>query len=399
MVTVASKVKSRVAAGSMIFDSWDIAPSVIAHLVSQGVTDFYLADHRSTGSPREEFLSTIPKNAVIHWVRKESPRFTQMVTLTALANLARKDGFEAFIAFDADEFFVGSDRSLVDEIEDWLDTESTIALRCEMINFYQSHDVQTFTPRALSSVRYSANKGLGPNAGPQERNPQFRRFPFYYRRSKVIMRLVPGGEGDYDWINFGNHHVVNISTKERYAATRSETIKVLHLPYRSREGITARKGNKLRKKPAGIFTFDTGSAEFSMTDSEREKEWQLASIPSGTTVSEIKVGDATAALDSRISDLEPVITSLLRPRKSPAASWIDESTRMADVAQDLAMSLVVFAGLTQSRFLEGSSADNSKPHAPVDYQKLERKVIKLQSKINDLRPNLLRLVLNRLRRR
>lgn len=383
----------------MIFDSWDIAPSVIAHLVSQGVTDFYLADHRSTGSPRDEFLSTIPENAVIHWVRKDSPRFTQMVTLTALANLARKDGFEAFIAFDADEFFVGSERPLVDEIVDWLDTESTIALRCEMINFYQSHEVQTFTPRALSSVRYSADKGLGPNDSPQERNPQFRRFPFYYRRSKVIMRLVPGSEGDYDWINFGNHHVVNISTKERYPATRSASIKVLHLPYRSREGITARKGNKLRKKPAGIFTFDTGSAEFSMTDGEREKEWQLASIPTGMNLEQTKVGEATATRDSRISDLEPVITSLLRPRKSPKAACIDESARMADIGQDLAMSLVVFAGLTQSRFLDGSNSDNSKTQSPADYQKLERKIMKLQARINTLRPNLLRLILNRLRRR
>ncbi|MCF8546899.1 MAG: glycosyltransferase family 2 protein [Microbacteriaceae bacterium] len=396
---MASKVKSRVAAGSMIFDSWDIAASVIAHFVSQGVTDFYLADHRSTGNPRDEFLSTIPENAVIHWVRKESPRFTQMVTLTALANLARKDGFEAFIAFDADEFFVGSERPLVDEIVDWLDNESTMSLRCEMINFYQSHEVQTFTPGALSSVRYSANKGLAPNESRQERNPQFRRFPFYYRRSKAIMRLVPGSEGDCDWINFGNHHVMNISTKERYPATRSATIKVLHLPYRSREGITARKGNKLRKKPAGIFTFDTGSAEFSMTDSEREKEWQLASIPAGTILPEMKVGEATAVLDARISNLEPKITSLLRSPKSPKAAWIDESTRIADVSQDLAMSLVVFAGLTQSRFLDGSNSDNSKPQSPVDYQKLERKIIKLQSRIDNLRPNLLRLVLNRLRRR
>jgi hypothetical protein len=72
---------------------------------------------------------------------------------------------------------------------------------------------------------------------------------------------------------------------------------------------------------------------------------------------------------------------------------------MADVCQDLAMSLVVFAGLTQSRFLDGSNSDNSKPQAPVDYQKLERKVIKLQARINNLRPNLLRILLNRLRRR
>jgi hypothetical protein len=383
----------------MIFDSWDIAESVIAHFVSQGVTDFYLADHRSTGSPRDEFLSVIPENAVIHWVRKESPRFTQMVTLTALANLARKDGFEAFIAFDADEFFVGSERPLIDEIVDWLDNDSTISLRCEMINFYQSHEVQTFTPRALSSVRYSANKGLDPNEGPQEGNPEFRRFPFYYRRWKVIMRLVPGSEGDHNWINFGNHHVINISTREPYPATRSASIKVLHLPYRSREGITARKGNKLRRAPAGIFTFDTGSAEFSMTDSEREKEWQLASIPTGTDLEVTKVGVATATRDTRISDLEPVITSLLRPRKSPKASWVDESARMADVSQDLAMSLVSLAGLTQSRFLDGSNSNNQKPQSPADYQILERKIIKLRAKINDMRPNLLRLILNRLRRR
>ena len=392
-------MKSRIAAGSMIFDSWDIAPSVIAHLVSQGVTSFYLTDHRSSGSPRDEFLRMIPEEAVIHWVRKESPRFTQMVTLTALANLARKDGFDAFIPFDADEFFVGSGRPLIDEIEDWLDHESTLSLRCEMINFYQSSEVKTFTPGGLSSVRYSANQATGPKKNTQERNPQFRRFPFSYRHSKAIMRLVHGSEGDYNWINFGNHHVVNISTKEIYPATESTVIKVLHLPYRSRDGITARRGNKLRKKPAGIFTFDTGSAEFAMTDIEREKEWQMASIPTGAILDKINVGGATATRDSRLSDLGPVISSLLRSPQSAKTPWIDESARMADVCQDLAMSLVVFSGLTQSRFMEPQNSNNSGHPSPAAYQALERKVTKLQAKIDELRPNLFRSLLNKLRKR
>jgi hypothetical protein len=109
---------ARVAAGSMIFDSWDIAVPVVTHLVNQGITDFYMLDHRSSGNPREGFLRQIPAEAKVRWVHKSTPIISQASVMTSLAHLARKDGFDAFVPFDADEFFTGRSRPLVDEVRD-----------------------------------------------------------------------------------------------------------------------------------------------------------------------------------------------------------------------------------------------------------------------------------------
>jgi len=143
----------------MIFESWDIAGAVVAHMVNQGITDFYIVDHRSSGDPRDRFLREIPAEAKIRWVRKNSPLFSQATTMTALAHLARKDGFDAFVPFDADEFFTGKSRPLIDEVRDWLATTNTRALLCVMENFYQSRDVEDFTAADLAQVHYLAQRG------------------------------------------------------------------------------------------------------------------------------------------------------------------------------------------------------------------------------------------------
>lgn len=398
-MTQPTTARPRIAAGTMVFNSWDIAPVVVAHLVTQGITDFYVVDHRSGGSPREEFLRRVPESAVIHWVHKETPYFTQAATLTALANLARQDGFDAFVPFDVDEFFTGTDRTLAVEIADWLENDTTRSLRCTMVNFYQSSNVETFSPSDLASVHYRAEFGEKPLENLVDRNPQFRRYPFSTIRYKAIMRLIPGPDGDLDWIIGGNHHIMNVSTGEMYPATQSTGIDVLHLPYRSRGGITARQGNALRKPRQGGTSLDTKSHEFSMTDDARDKEWRLASAPAGSTSDALLIGGVSAVRDDRLSRLEPAISATVRSSKSTPVSFIDETARMADIAQDLAMAAIDLAAVVKGTKAPGEKSVGTQDETHRNYRDLERKVVQLQAKIDHMRPNLLRLALNALRRR
>ena len=375
----------------MIFDSWDIAVPVVTHMVNQGITDFYMLDHRSSGNPRDVFLRQIPAEAKVRWVRKNSPIISQASVMTSLAHLARKDGFDAFVPFDADEFFTGKSRPLVDEVRDWLATSDTRALLCVMENFYQSRDVNDFTAEDLSSVHYLAQRGEKPTEFLLDRSFEFARYAFSSQPKKAIMRLVPGADGDFDWLLQGNHRVLNMLTGDYYPETKSTSVSVLHLPCRCRNSLTVRRAYGMRNKRDVGMSLDTGDAEFDMSESERDKEWSLASVPAGTSDDTIIVAGVTAVRDERVAMLTEGIVRGIREPNSPPAECIDETQRIAEIALDMAEPFV--------RRLKTAKVDSNPTVENRAYRELERKVKDLQSKLDTARPSLLRLVINRIRRR
>jgi hypothetical protein len=381
---------ARVAAGSTIFESWDIAVAVISGLVNEGITDFYLIDHRSSGDPRDQFLRAIPANAKIHWVRKNSPLFSQASTMTALAHLARKDGFDAFIPFDADEFFTGTSRPLIDEIRDWLANTDTRALACVMDNFYQSSDVTDFTPEDLSHVHYLAQQGPKPIEFLVDRPAEYKRYAFSAKQQKVIMRLVPGADGDFDWLRKGNHRLLNMMTGEYYPETKSTAVSVLHLPCRSRNSLMVRRATAIRSHRDVGTSLDTDDAEFDIIDSVRDSEWKLSSVPAGTTEALITVSGVNAVRDERLSSLAPSIIRGIRPPDSTPAECIDETQRIADIALDLADPFV----LTISPAEWKSNPTIEMRHV----RQLEKKLLNLQAKIDQTRPSFVRKILARFKR-
>jgi hypothetical protein len=382
---------ARVAAGSMIFESWDIAVPVVTHMVNQGITDFYILDHRSSGDPRDRFLREIPAEAKIRWVRKNSPIISQASVMTSLAHLARKDGFDAFVPFDADEFFTGKSRPLVDEVREWLATSDKRALLCGMENFYQSRDVEVFTPEDLSHVHYLAQRGEMPTEYLLDRNFETVRYAFSEQPKKAIIRLVPGSDGDFDWLLQGNHRLLNMTTGEFYPETKSTAVSVLHLPCRSRSSITVRRAWGIRNKRDIGMSMDTGDVEFDMPDSNRDTEWNLSSVPAGTSEERIMVSGVAAVRDERLSSLSAGIVSAIRPPDSTPAECIDDTQRIAEIALDMADPFV--------RMIKKSTVDTNPTVEMRAYRQLERKVIRLQAKLDTVRPNLLRMVINRLRRR
>jgi len=382
---------ARVAAGSMIFDSWDIAVPVVTHMVNQGIKDFYLLDHRSSGEPRDLFLRQIPAEAKIRWVRKNSPLHSQASSMTALAHLARKDGFDAFVPFDADEFFTGASRPLIEEIREWLAKTDTRALSCVMEHFYQSSDVLDFTAGDLSHVHYLAQRGQKPTEFVMNRTREYVRYAFSAQPKKVIMRLVPGGDGDFDWLRRGNHRVLNMMTGEFYPETESTSVSVLHLPCRSRNSLAVRRAMALRTRTDVGTSLDTGDAEFDAVESDRETEWNLASVPAGTGEARILVSGVNAVRDERLASLAPGIIRGIRPPDSQPAEWVDETQRISDIALDMAEPFV--GAIVPSLRNHGQATE-----AHI-VRNLERRLVKLQKKLDQKRPSLARILVNRLMRR
>jgi hypothetical protein len=382
---------ARVAAGSMIFESWDIAGAVVTHMVNQGITDFYIVDHRSSGDPRDQFLREIPAEAKIRWVRKNSPLFSQATTMTSLAHLARKDGFDAFVPFDADEFFTGKSRPLIDEVREWLATTNTRAMLCVMENYYQSRDVDVFTPDDLSQVHYLAQRGEKPTEFLLDRSFEFARYAFSAQPKKAIMRLLPGADGDFDWLLQGNHRVLNMTTGEFYPETLSTSVSVLHLPCRSRSSLTVRRAYGIRNQRVVGTSLDTGDTEFDMAESARDAEWKLASVPAETAEDQIMVSGVAAVRDERLSTLTEGIIRAMRRANSKPAECIDETQRIAEIALDLAEP---FVGMVKK-----STVDHNPTVEVRAYRELERKLVALQAELDTARPNLLRLIINRIRRR
>jgi hypothetical protein len=128
-----------------------------------------------------------------------------------------------------------------------------------------------------------------------------------------------------------------------------------------------------------------------MAESARDKEWALASVPPGTTGDTIVVAGVTAVRDERLAMLTEGILRSIRKPNSPPADCIDETQRIAEIALDMADPFV--------RRIKTAKVDTNPTVDNRAYRELERKVITLQAKLDEARPNLVRLVINRLRRR
>jgi hypothetical protein len=136
---------------------------------------------------------------------------------------------------------------------------------------------------------------------------------------------------------------------------------------------------------------DTGDVEFDMPDSDRDTEWILSSVPAGTSEERIMVSGVAAVRDERLSSLTAAIVSAIRPPDSTPAECIDDTQRIAEIALDMADPFV--------RMIKKSTVDTNPTVEMRAYRQLERKVIRLQAELDTVRPNLLRMVINRLRRR
>ena len=117
----------RIAACGVARGASDILPAVIAHLIGQGITDFYLVLHNEALSVSENLVGAFSTRANLTIIHHDHPAFNHGAISNMLLAQARRDGFDVHLPFDSDEFYVSTDArfTLAKAIEQWFLHDTT----------------------------------------------------------------------------------------------------------------------------------------------------------------------------------------------------------------------------------------------------------------------------------
>lgn len=272
---------SRVAAVSMIRNSWDIAPATIACLILGGVKDFYIVDHMP--APLRVDLRGIFGDAARFTIfTKVTPPFYQGTTLTWLAQLAREDGCDVVLPFDADEFWVREDEghSLADSLCRSL--ANTPIAYAPVSNVLQSQSVETFTLPDLSTCCYEPSEVLDGDEAPEMVVGGEIPFASVHFPHKAVFSLDP------DTVIDEGHHGVDAESPTFKALIPN--VRVLHIPYRSRRHMDTKKLHGLaRQNSAFAPTIGWQNRALSMrTQTELNEYWLHNSWIDAGTVATVR---------------------------------------------------------------------------------------------------------------
>lgn len=109
------------AAVSMWKDEADIGPTVIRHLLAEGVDHIIVADNLSSDGTTEHLCDFIAKGAPLTRVEDPDPGYRQAEKMTRLAHMAGEMGADWVIPFDADELWYSPHGRLADVLETAVD--------------------------------------------------------------------------------------------------------------------------------------------------------------------------------------------------------------------------------------------------------------------------------------
>jgi len=233
-------------------DSHILLSASIQHLALNGIEDFYIYDHGSEPA-LANFLEKELKSEKIRLqiLRKESGPFFQREMVNVLTTLARDDGFDMVVAFDADEFWCSTANgiSLIDQITQEFGDDIDI-LRVPVINYAQHRDVEAFGIDSLARCRYSVTPIRDDTQHARDlvdAGIPFLAIPF---PPKVITRLSPDIK-----FTMGQHFITKASgdIKIRDASC----IVVRHLPMPSKDHIFLKREQGLRLI-AGDYPMEVG---------------------------------------------------------------------------------------------------------------------------------------------
>jgi hypothetical protein len=269
----------RVAAGCTFLNASDVLPTTLANLVRQGITDIYLADHANAVATWPAIQSRLGSTAKLHVIHKDSAPFYQGAMMTIMMHLARRDGADAFLPLDADEFPDADDGAqLLDEIGRWLRNDSTEGLRVPIVNYLQARHVTSFEEAHLADATWR----VLPSGRPQDGGkPEGERRPFLERlaRAKTIVRLSGLADPDAVWIGEGNHEAYREGLPTTTILSSVSTRLVIrHLPVRSRAVLEWRREHARRRSLMGRSDNRLTPAEV-RPPADLEHEWRACSVP------------------------------------------------------------------------------------------------------------------------
>lgn len=97
---------------TMVRDELDVLPSVIDHLLCQGVDGIIVADNMSTDGTWEYLTGRAAREPRLYVGRDTMFAYKQALKMTRLAELASRAGADWIVPFDADEFWFAPDGAL-----------------------------------------------------------------------------------------------------------------------------------------------------------------------------------------------------------------------------------------------------------------------------------------------
>lgn len=236
----------RICAVACVKDTQELLQATMTHLALNGIVDFYLYDHGSHPDLASALSDAFGAGGVrVRILRKETTRFFHAAMVGVLTELARMDGFETVLAFDADEFWCSTvpGHTLADQISIEM-TAGVDALRVPFLNYVQHRNVSAFRVDSLQTCRYSVVPQVdkrSPCQAQVDAGAPFVAMPF---PSKVIARLARD-------VRFteGQH---NITTSEGEGAqAEANGIIVRHLPLSARGELAVKREHGLRRIEAG----------------------------------------------------------------------------------------------------------------------------------------------------
>jgi len=200
-------------------------------MIGQGITDFFLALHNENREVSERFVESFRGRANLTLIHHNNPRYMQAAVTNVILSMARSEGFDVFLPFDADEFFVPREpnHNLREVISDWVSSGNGEQMIVPMVNYLAPSDVEDFRASTLARMPYRV-----------ELNPDVDRLLVSSRlrqHFKSIVRISGVRFAHLIWIVAGSHSALRGATNTpSYSPGVDATppIFVCHIPWRSR---------------------------------------------------------------------------------------------------------------------------------------------------------------------
>jgi len=238
----------RVCGIACVNDADELLSASLAHLALNGIRDFYLYNHGSDGTLAAHLAGGFRSGEIrLRVLRKQTPPFFHRAIITALAELARLDGFEIAVAFDADEFWCSTvdGETLVDRLTVEL-SRDVDALSVPVTNYVQHSDVQAFEAMTLLSCLYSVTPWVDDTCPLRDQVDAGRPFVAMPFPAKAVSRLSP----DLMYAE-GQHGGTTAQGATRVA--EASGILVRHLSVPSRRDLAGKREHGRRRIAAGYL--------------------------------------------------------------------------------------------------------------------------------------------------
>jgi hypothetical protein len=265
--------RPRIAAGGIFKWSGEIVAPVIAHLISQGITDFYLVLHCDHDEVEMELERSFGSRANLTIVRHNHAAFRQAAATNMLMSMAREEGFDVFIPFDADEFYLPEDetRILRDVIEEWVDSDNGEQLIVELSNFLVPGDTEFFRARTLGRMPYRV--AVKPKVKKEQLNLRL------LSQYKSISRMSGSPQARASFVIGGNHRTFSRGENLplfRPDGASSPPDKICHVPFPSRHMVM--NPSMAHRAHRAATTAADNPAEPKLAKDLRETTWRQTSL-------------------------------------------------------------------------------------------------------------------------